>query len=99
MPEEENAHYLHAARLAMRVPSVIRLLEYRRHPAPDPRLVRKNILLTRPQHLPVLRRGPVFQRPHAGPRDPALARWTVYLGKPGGLLPSLQPQEGQPHAG
>src|SRR5215469_15310999 len=32
MAEEENGHYLHAARLALRVPSVIRLLEYRRIP-------------------------------------------------------------------
>jgi hypothetical protein len=30
MAEEENGHHLHAARLAFRVPSVIRLLEYRR---------------------------------------------------------------------
>src|ERR1700676_5130960 len=30
--EEENGHFLHAARNAMRVPSVIRLLEYRRIP-------------------------------------------------------------------
>jgi len=27
MTEEENGHFLHAARIAMRVPSVIRLLE------------------------------------------------------------------------
>jgi len=45
MPEEENAHYLHAARLAMRVPSVIRLLEYRRIPHQTRALSRKNILL------------------------------------------------------
>ena len=32
MTEEENGHFLHAARLALRVPSVIRLLEYRRIP-------------------------------------------------------------------
>ncbi len=32
MTEEENGHFLHAARLAIRVPSVIRLLEYRRIP-------------------------------------------------------------------
>jgi len=32
MAEEENGHFLHAARVAMRVPSVIRLLEYRRIP-------------------------------------------------------------------
>src|SRR6266567_6924061 len=45
MPEEENAHFLHAARLAMRVPSVIRLLEYRRIPHQTRALSRKNILL------------------------------------------------------
>jgi 5-methylcytosine-specific restriction endonuclease McrA len=45
MPEEENGHYLHAARLAMRVPSVIRLLEYRRIPHQTRALSRKNILL------------------------------------------------------
>jgi 5-methylcytosine-specific restriction endonuclease McrA len=45
MPEEENGNLLHAARLAMRVPSVIRLLEYRRIPHQTRALSRKNILL------------------------------------------------------
>ena len=45
MPEEENGHYLHAARIAMRIPSVIRLLEYRRIPHQTRALSRKNILL------------------------------------------------------
>ena len=45
MPEEENGHCLHAARVAMRVPSVIRLLEYRRIPHQTRALSRKNILL------------------------------------------------------
>jgi 5-methylcytosine-specific restriction endonuclease McrA len=45
MTEEENGHFLHAARLAMRVPSVIRLLEYRRIPHQSRALSRKNILL------------------------------------------------------
>ncbi len=45
MTEEENGHYLHAARMAMRVPSVIRLLEYRRIPHQTRALSRKNILL------------------------------------------------------
>jgi 5-methylcytosine-specific restriction endonuclease McrA len=45
MPEEENGHCLHAARIAMRVPSVIRLLEYRRIPHQTRALSRKNILL------------------------------------------------------
>jgi 5-methylcytosine-specific restriction endonuclease McrA len=43
--EEENGHVLHATRLAMRVPSVIRLLEYRRIPHQTRALSRKNILL------------------------------------------------------
>src|SRR5581483_140693 len=45
MAEEENGHYLRAARLAFRVPSVIRLLEYRRIPHQTRALSRKNILL------------------------------------------------------
>jgi 5-methylcytosine-specific restriction endonuclease McrA len=45
MTEEENCHFLHAARLALRVPSVIRLLEYRRIPHQARTLSRKNILL------------------------------------------------------
>jgi len=45
MTEEENGHFLHAARIAVRVPSVIRLLEYRRIPHQSRALSRKNILL------------------------------------------------------
>ena len=45
MTEEENGHYLHAARFAVRVPSVIRLLEYRRIPMQTRALSRKNILM------------------------------------------------------
>ena len=45
MTEEVNGHALHAARVAMRVPSVIRLLEYRRIPHQTRALSRKNILL------------------------------------------------------
>jgi 5-methylcytosine-specific restriction endonuclease McrA len=45
MTEEVNGHLLHSTRLAMRVPSVIRLLEYRRIPHQSRALSRKNILL------------------------------------------------------
>ena len=45
MTEEENGHYFHSARLAIRMPSVIRLLEYRRIPHQTRALSRKNILL------------------------------------------------------
>ena len=47
--EEENGNYMHAARLALRVPSVIRLLEYRRIPHQTRALSRKNILLREPR--------------------------------------------------
>lgn len=45
MTEEVNGHVLHSTRLAMRIPSVIRLLEYRRIPHQTRALSRKNILL------------------------------------------------------
>ena len=43
--EEEQGHILHAARARMPMPSVIRLLEYRRIPHQTRALSRKNILL------------------------------------------------------
>ncbi len=43
--EEENGHFIHGSRLTIRVPSVIRLLEYRRIPHQTRALSRKNILL------------------------------------------------------
>lgn len=45
MTEEINGNVLHSSRLAVRVPSVIRLLEYRRIPHQTRALSRKNILL------------------------------------------------------
>jgi 5-methylcytosine-specific restriction endonuclease McrA len=45
MTEEVNGHQLHSARLTIRIPSVIRLLEYRRIPHQTRALSRKNILL------------------------------------------------------
>ena len=45
MAEEVNGHVMHSTRVAMRIPSVIRLLEYRRIPHQTRALSRKNILL------------------------------------------------------
>ncbi len=45
MAEEINGHTFHSTRTALRVPSVIRLLEYRRIPHQTRALSRKNILL------------------------------------------------------
>lgn len=43
--EEENGCYIHSTRVALRVPSVIRLVEFRRIPHQTRALSRKNILL------------------------------------------------------
>src|SRR5450759_6020037 len=43
--EEENGGFLHSARMAVRVPSVIRLTEFRRIPYQSRALSRKNILM------------------------------------------------------
>jgi 5-methylcytosine-specific restriction endonuclease McrA len=44
-PEEHGTAHLHSARQAVRIPSVIRLLEYRRIPHQSRSLSRKNILM------------------------------------------------------
>jgi len=43
--EEVTSHYIHSTRRALRLPSVIRLLEYRRIPHQTRALSRKNILM------------------------------------------------------
>jgi len=43
--EEESTQHIHSARCAMKLPSVIRLLEYRRIPHQTRALSRKNILM------------------------------------------------------
>jgi 5-methylcytosine-specific restriction endonuclease McrA len=43
--EEEDGHFIHASQFAVRVPSVIRLLEFRRIPYQTRALSRKNVLL------------------------------------------------------
>ncbi|HLY16717.1 MAG TPA: HNH endonuclease [Bryobacteraceae bacterium] len=43
--EEESTHHIHSARCAVKLPSVIRLLEYRRIPHQTRALSRKNILM------------------------------------------------------
>ena len=43
--EEDDGSFIHAARFAIRIPSVIRLLEFRRIPYQTRALSRKNLLL------------------------------------------------------
>ena len=96
MAEEENGHFLHAARVAMRVPSVIRLLEYRRIPHQTRALSRKNILLrdrnTCQYCAEVLASGELTLD-HVIPRSRGGA---FHLGKPRRLLPPLQSPQRQP---
>ena len=94
MTEEENGHFLHAARIAMRVPSVIRLLEYRRIPHQSRALSRKNILLrdrnTCQYCATVLPSGELDSRS----RDSPVARWIVHVGKSCCLLPPCNRRKG-----
>ena len=96
--EEEQGAVLHAARMRIAMPSVIRLLEYRRIPHQTRALSRKNILLRDRNSLPVLQCGADGGRVDAGPCHSAFARWAFDVGEPGRLLPQLQSAEGQPDA-
>src|SRR5215210_2058807 len=76
--EEHAPLAIHSARHAIKVPSVIRLLEYRRIPHQTRALSRKNILM----------------------RDRYTCQYclkTMNSGESGGVLPSLQQQEGEPY--
>ena len=95
MTEEEQGHILHAARVRMPMPSVIRLLEYRRIPHQTRALSRKNILLRDRNTCQYCGVVLAVRRTHARPRHAALARRPLHLGEPGGLLPRLQSREGQ----
>ena len=95
MMEEANGQHLHAARIAINVPSVIRLLEYRRIPHQTRALSRKNILLRDRNTCQYCGKILAAGELTLGPRDSALARRRVKLGEPGGLLPQLQSPEGQ----
>src|SRR5207248_4730243 len=46
--------------------------------------------------LPVLRRSAARRRADARPRDAALARRPLHVGKPGGRVPRLQSPQGRP---
>jgi len=82
--EEEQGAVLHAARMRVAMPSVIRLLEYRRIPHQTRALSRKNILLR--------------DRNSCQYCSVMLTAGELTLGEPGGVLPQLQSAQGQPDA-
>ena len=80
----------------MRLPSVIRLLEYRRIPHQSRALSRKNILLrdrNTCQYCATVLSSGELTLDHVIPRSRG---GSVHLGESGRLLPSLQPPQGQP---
>jgi hypothetical protein len=97
--EEESTQHIHSARSAVKLPSVIRLLEYRRIPHQTRALVAQEHSDAGPLHVPVLPPHAAVGRVDAGPCGAAVARGRIQLGEPGGVLQSLQQPEGQPHAG
>ena len=87
--EEINGHLLHSARIAVRVPSVIRLAGVSPHSPPDARPFAQEHPVARSQHLPVLRRlaaSSELTLDHIVPRSRG---WPVDLGELGRLLPSV----------
>ena len=96
--EEEHGLTLHAQRSRIAMPSVIRLLEYRRIPHQTRALSRKNILLrdrNTCQYCGVVLPSGELTLDHV---VPALARRKLYLGEPCRLLPRLQSAQGEPDA-
>ena len=94
--EEEQGAMLHAALLRIPMPSVIRLLEYRRIPHQTRALSRKNILLRDRNSCQycgvVLPAGELDARP----RTAAFPRGLVHLGEFSRLLPLVQSQKREP---
>jgi hypothetical protein len=97
--EEESVNAIHSARAAVRLPSVIRLLEYRRIPHQTRALSRKNILMRDRYTCQYCHRILPSGELTLDHVVPAVAGGRIGLGKPGSLLPSLQQPQGQPHAG
>src|ERR1017187_3094467 len=97
--EEESTQHIHSARSVVKLPSVIRLLEYRRIPHQTRRPFAQKQFDARPLHVPVLPSHAAFVGVDAGPRGAAVARGRIQLGESGGVLQSVQQPEGQPHAG
>ena len=89
--EEEHGLSLHAQRTIIAMPSVIRLLEYRRIPHQTRALSRKNILLRDRNTCQYCAEAYAAQRAHSRSRSPALARRQLHLGESRRLLPRMQP--------
>ena len=96
---EEQSHVtVRSAIHSMRLPSVIRLLEYRRIPHQTRALSRKNILMRDRFTCQYCPRDAAVRRADAGPRDPPFPRRGDGLGEPGRVLPRLQQPQGKPDA-
>ena len=97
--EELSPMSVHSTRRTMTLPSVIRLLEYRRIPHQTRALSRKNILMRDRYTCQYCHKTLTIVRDDAGPCDSAISRRRNGVGESGCLLPSLQQQEGMPDSG
>ena len=88
--EEQSHHKLRSPSAAMPLPTVIRLIEYRRIPQQSRALSRKNILMRDHYTCQYCGNAGRRQRPDARPRAAALPRRLELLGKPRRRLPPLQ---------
>jgi 5-methylcytosine-specific restriction endonuclease McrA len=94
--EEVSITAVHSARNSVRLPSVIRLLEYRRIPRQTRALSRKNILMRDRYTCQYCHRTMPSGELTLDHVDSAIARRRVSLGEPGGVLPLLQQSQRQP---
>jgi len=96
--EEVSAYTIRTTKISIPVPSVVRLMKYRRMPRQNRSVSPQGNPAARRQPPPVLRRQAARGKPDAGPRGATLAARPLDMGEPGGLLLRLQQQEGRSHA-
>ena len=96
--EEATEGRVHSPSRSLAIPSVIRLLEYRR----IPRQMRAHLAQEHPRpgpvHLPVLQQSIRRRGPDVGPCSAPFQGWCQYLGELGRVLPELQQPQGRPPA-
>jgi hypothetical protein len=90
--EEAHDRYVH---VGLQLPCVIRLRQYRRLPLRIQTLSRKNILIRRRTHLPVLRREVLEQQIGTRACDSARSRRAEHVGEPGSRVSRLQRAQGR----
>ena len=92
--EEVSGYAIRTSKINIPVPSVVRLMKYRRMPRQNRSVSPQGDPAARRQFLPVLRCPSAFGKPDPRSRGSAIAARALDMGEPGSLLFRLQQQEG-----